>query len=527
MINPWIFEKNEQTKLQWFCSPYKNKENRWMMAAVFKSLLTGQLKEIYVPWGTLPYLRLGRTYVNKKMVESFDGNEDQLTLSDQYQYETVNSFAIPRKLWLLEAVFKYGIQKILRFEVNNHSYYLPYLELIRSFLTPTKLLTNTVLTPYGIDLLLENPIIREHTLSVGISDAVPSTYINNANIMHLIWLMYDSTASLAWKSIYEFLYKEAVMRNEQNPGLQLGKGIPLECSLPFSNCKISYRGVSFGRHTLILEILKNEGTSFPFEEIEYSHVSLKSIKANDSGETKTRNQVIKKSTDESKKEITNTDEPANESTYNETVKVPPISFGYEFRPKVSKIRSGERSKIEIDLSVINEKTKNVGTTQDVEAGGRIPSFEFENLEVRHNVQGLEEFLQTIEIVAEKQKIWDVSIKIGQLPEGEKVSNNPDGTRRSYALIDIIAGSVRYFIIEIARPDNWPVATLIFRSLEPKKTDDFIGITEKLLLRLISNNGHWDSNLLDQEKEYVFERIKHTQPNRHLWAEKIANKVKKL
>lgn len=98
----------------------------------------------------------------------------------------------------------------------------------------------------------------------------------------------------------------------------------------------------------------------------------------------------------------------------------------------------------------------------------------------------------------------------RIPPGRRFSVCPNGSRRTCAIVQVKLSSSTIYIVEVARPDDWSISTLILR---PKNQIGIRAVEQnikKLLDGLLQKGGHWDQNVLNQCNEMNIEKMKHYQ-----------------
>mgnify|MGYP006869434341 FL=1 len=97
----WPFGSNEKPVLYWMTSPRKC-DSGWVMDAVFKrqSGLLPRIVRVEVPWGTLPYLRIGRIYYDRGRLDetSKSGLESNFVLFPKHTGRLIPAYDMPKEL---------------------------------------------------------------------------------------------------------------------------------------------------------------------------------------------------------------------------------------------------------------------------------------------------------------------------------------------------------------------------------------------------------------------------------------------
>lgn len=535
VLNPWNFNKDEEVNLYWLCSPYLNEHNYWMLRAVF-CRSNSELKEIEYPWGNLQLFRYGAVYKNGRILDNKIGIQQEVFVSKLCKYSMCNGFDVPKKLYSMREKFMYGKQKLCHFNVNGMNYYIPCLELVRSLLAPTKTLTNQIMRPYGLDDLTDEIKINRKNLYIDFNINYPTKLVNNDFVYHFIWLKYNKLANNAWNSVYNTVFKTALENSPHEPVQELKKGTYLEVLPPIDkDCRWIFRGCTVGNSTLIFELLSIQGLDMPsFEKVIYSHPSL--YYPEPVNEPKTKRNVNKEKENPNELNIDGTGEPSEKNNDQKMIDLPETLFGFNRKPKMFKWRKRPRKLRTGDPGeerpgsggqLIGEET--IVTTQDWALDGEIQPIEFNALDVvkENPHKGLEKFLKVIGCIKNSYKNLDLSLTVVYLPYASSFSVCPNGFRRTCAIVKVSReGQVPCYVIEVGRPDEWPVSTLFLWFIpNDLSTGNLDKIIYRLLQKLAENNGHWDFDFLNQQLNLKFDVGKHvncqTIPR---WKDRIIDKI---
>lgn len=259
-IQPWPFEKDEKVQLYWLCSPFLDEQRGWLLQAVFKKA-DNNVREVTIPWGTIPYLILGQNYINGiPLITEKAGRIYQLTTPDRSNFKMSMAYDVPPALYFFYKNQKYGFQRICKFTIGDIDYYIPCLELVRSFLTPHKVLANNIMKPGGLELLIENSSVNGKQLFLALSNEIKGSLISNNTASYLAWLKYDCYAYKAWNSVYNKVFSKAVIDNPFKPVEELQKGTYIELVPPVGKgSKWTVRGDQNGeRHIDIRNSKQNK-----------------------------------------------------------------------------------------------------------------------------------------------------------------------------------------------------------------------------------------------------------------------------
>lgn len=536
ILNPWRFRKNEEVELYWLCSPYYNDEHNWMVKAVFKRN-DGSLKEIEYPWGNLQLLRYGCMYKNGRKLDDVKSCITQeVFVPETYIYEILNAFKMPKRLYSMYENYEYGNQKVCHFYVKGMNYYIPCIEIVRSLLTPSKTLTNYIMRPHGLDMLIDNTEVIGNTLYINFNSDYPSRMVNDESVYHFIWLKYNKLANNTWNSVYNDIFKTAAGASSIEPIANMKKGTFLEVKPPINkDCRWVFSGIANGNSTLILELLGIQGLDMPpYDKVFYSHPSLFNPEPVD--EPKTRRNAVKEREKPDEYELDDSEESSAKDTDQVAIDVPATMFGFNRKPKMiknrkrtQKLRTGDTDEERLGIGEKMVGEENLVTTQDWALDGEIQPIEFKALEVvkEDPKRGLEKFFKVVGYIENHYRSFGLALTVVYLPFMNTFSVCPDGYRRTCAIVKVShEGQAPCYIIEIGRPDDWSVSTLFIRPIDTLDIEAFEIIFKDILNQLVENNGHWDHDFLQQFISFNYDIAKHTSAQTIArWGERLVEKIK--
>ena len=530
-LKPWHFGENEVVELCWICSPYYTSQGNWKLKAVFLR----QTHEIFIeeyPWGTLPYLILGQKFENGlPSGSSRTGINGIVQIADTSQGRLCSGFDMPKDLYSLHKNSKLGSQKLWHFTVADKEYYIPCIEIVRSFLAHNKTMANTLMSPNGLDLLVDYAKITESKMTLELSDQIPASILCDDVVIHIAWLYLS--ARNTWDSVYNKIFRQSVNNNASLPVKELSYGLPISLRPPtIQDTRWTYRGIENDKSVLILELISMNGMKLPFTEIEYSHPSIKERrKVEDIKKIKLTNKLR----NDSKNELDDSEETVKKDTMQNKVGSTKTSLVFDELPEVKKkplLTQDTASGSDVSLNEgrggasVPEKSL-VGTDESI-IGGKISPIEFTGLEVVSScvVEGFEHFSRAIEYIRRTNRDITISMTTDKLPPPiKKFSYLPGGQFRECAVM--IAEHMSHLsccVLEIARPDDWAVSTLFIKPRETVSLRQIKDLVSLLLDNLVLNGGHWDKRMFEHSL-FEFEKLKHVKnqtPER--WGERILRKL---
>lgn len=530
ILNQDPFEKNEEVVLYWLCSPFKNRNGNWTLRAVFKRA-TGELKEVYYPWGTLPGLFIGGIYKDGLYTEKSVLRESiDITIPPNIKYKIDECFKIPPLLYNFYNKLEYGKQMCCIFTINNTVYYIPCIEIIRSILCPYKFLLHRVIEPYSFKNLILKEEISNKYIKLFFSNDFPTTLTTKTALSHITWLNYNKKATHIWNEIYQS--RLVYCSRYENPINLLEKSIPLAAGLPFdSKVTLSVKGVRMGNHFTILEITQISGLKHPFFILDFDHpkTNKPTAKSLPTNSKRTRRGFsgdihLDDSGDSSEKTI---DRIINKGCH--------VKISYETTPilikKTNKIYKPLIKHSNI-TNAVNAKSlpklPSIGTTHDTARDGQIQPLEFNAIKGMKNdgpTEGLEDFIKVIGIILNTNTNLQLSVNTYFFPAGKKISVYEEReTKRTYCLVQVfIPNTPPTYIMEIGRADGWPISTIF---IKPQGNIDSIdAVVSKLIQNLLNNGGHWDIEKLKNDNNLLIKLAKHISGQElHEWALRIVEKL---
>lgn len=528
------FGEDEEVELYWHGVSFQNTEGLWMIKCLFKRM-EGSYQEQVIPFGTLPYLRIGQSYINGDFLDKpGKGSLFEIKLPSCVRFDICKAFDFPKSLYAFDRkpAPAYGNLPICRFEVGGIIYYIPCTEIVRSILAPYKMLVNQILRPDGLDYFIESYNEYNSRLSITLSEEYNRKLLNDDSISYFIWLRFNMYARKSWNSVYKNMLLDASKRSG-DIAAEFKKGVPIRVIPPHSGYSTwTFRGLTYKNHCLILELLHRSDLAIPFTRIECFHPKLERLEA----DRKPRyvKDSTKKPLDGDSIELDTTGQASEKHTNNIIIEQPPVMYSFKYKPRIFRKSNKTRRIHTGDVIVIGTgkdgESDNVGTTQDWVLGGNIPQIEFSGLKMVDVSlsKGLEEFLRLIEHIQKFYKNLSLSLSIISLPPLKSFSYYEDGGLRSCAVVQITQnGHIPCYLIEVGRADEWSISTLV---VKPVKTEHsgvqaFGDFTQRLLINLVNNNGHWDREFFRMENNYVFETAKHISGQPIIrWSERIIEKL---
>ncbi|WJE30604.1 Tn7-like element transposition protein TnsE [Bacillus altitudinis] len=513
-LRPWTFDKDKEVVLKWIGN-VAIKDKQWRIRAVFE--LDNQIKMIDFPIATLPLLRVGAFYKDGQLMDAkttgivYDVNIPQLN-----DYRVVSSIDACKDFkYYLYNMPELMFQHVFKFTVEGNTYYLPQFEFIRAVFTINKTITNSMMQPNGLELLVKKSYSNNYKAHLELANEIPNMVVKDDNfVRYFAWLYFSSEIKASFESIYTLLK----IKESDKAYLKL------EVELPnIVDTNIQFRGIQNGNKFLILQWLGSDLEGTTFSDIEVKHKAFKK-KVAAPGERKYR----KSFKQDEFENIFNDDinERSKQDANQQAEDITGTQFDFGNLANVHKVFGDEQGVNKGNIYISNQgqgggiqkhQQQVVGLDESV-YGGTIHPIEFKTLEVTTDIkgQGVEKFIKMIQSFQEEYRQYLVSLNLVYLPIGRKFSYITSSKRRVAVIAKFNDRStgLSVYIIEIATPDNKSLSTLMIKSL-PEDREEYV--LNEILDGLIYSSGTWNSERL---KKYDYVRIKHTKSNSIEWARRI-------
>jgi hypothetical protein len=533
-LRPWKYPKNKKMLLYWLCSPYRSANGKWTIRAIFVSaadeergLFEDGIPTTYdiseFPWGLLPNLRVGRIYVNGILQTDSIQETKRLYISNLQDGSICSAFQIPKQLYSFFDNKMLGDEKIWRFKVGNEIYYLPCLELIRAFFAPSKTLTNQLLKPTGLEDLIEDSGCVRGELHITLSSDIPQSIVNDEMVTHLLWLTHNETAKTGWHKVYSGVFAKAHVNLTTTLNAALAKGLPLETIPPLENqCELIFTSTNIENSHLIHELFEVFGLpKVPFQNVKYKHASFRGTFENNNI-NKANKKIVLLDRDE-RYTHTGKRRRAKKMSKQPLAEIPRIVLGFDSLPQITKQTvasnpfSSEKEFIAGKQHISsNKKTsavdkKEVGVDEPF-FGGEIKPIEFAGLKLleKSEDQGLNDIILTLNFLSKLNLNLKTDYQICNLPGDFPFCFIKGRVKRNFAIATLFFnGGEPIYLIEVSRPDNWQISTLLVKFDSKKMNLKESGqILQLIVKKMIENDGHWVLESLEQATKFRFKRVKH-------------------
>ncbi|MGG2113414.1 Tn7-like element transposition protein TnsE [Lysinibacillus pakistanensis] len=515
-LRPWTFDKDKEVVLKWIGN-LKIKNKQWRIRAAFE--VDTHIEILDFPIAALPLLRVGAFYKDGQLMDAkTTGIMYNVNIPQLNQYRVVNSLDACKEFsYYLHANRELMNQKVFEFSVEGNMYYLPQFEFIRAVFAINKTITNAMMQPNGLELLVKKSYLNNYKAYLELEDEIPNVVVKDDDFLrYFAWLYFSPEIKASFESVYT--KNKTKIDNEEF--------LKLEIQLPSSsNTQIRFRGIQQSDKFLILQWLGSDLEGTTFSDVEIKHKAFKKRVAAP-GKRKYR-----KSHQQASFEPILNDNPSEQSKQDANQPVEDIlgtQFDFGNPANVHRVFSDTQDVNKGDTYVSNQgqgggvqkqQQQIVGLDESV-YGGAIQPIEFKLLEVTKDIrgQGLEDFIKMIRAFQTNFKQYSVSLNFVYLPIGRKFSHITTTTskRRATAIAKLKDKNtgLSVYVIEVATPDNKSLSTLMIKNLSEDKVECVI---KEILCTLVYSSGAWSSSKF---KKFDHVRIKHTKNNSNNWARRI-------
>lgn len=511
-IRPWPF-KNETVTLHWIGN-VKIENRQWLIQAAF--VHRNECTIIELPIAALPLLRIGTPYYDGlPMQTQKKGTLFKIKVDNVKNGSVSKAIDVCRNLnYFLYKKPELMNQNMWSFQSGGVTYHIPQTEMIRALFAINKTLTNALLRPNGLDLLVNKVSINQNrTAAIDFSDEIPGTIMTDDFARYFGWLYLHPEMKQSYSSVQSNAY--AMMAN----GIHL-KGIPLEMTMPHTDeFNLTVRGMQRKDEILILEWLASDLADPPFKELDIQHKSIKK-RLYTPDKRKKRLSKLEQSQEHVLNEING--ERSREDANQPVIDIEPNQMAFRQSTIVNRIPKQEQ-KVNQGEEYISNSGRGGGIKQIVVGldqsifGGKITPIEFKSMEIADTYMnyGLDHFNTMIQYMAANYDYLNVSLNFVYLPLGRKFSSLPDGRRRICAIARVTNGSMVSYILEVAVPDNRSLSTLIIPSKNIAYQDE--KQIKYLLTKLVFSSGSWSKIFLSKLKHF---KLKHLQESITDWARRL-------
>lgn len=409
-------------------------------------------------------------------------------------------------------------QHIWSFQSDGITYHIPQTEMIRALFMINKTLTNALLRPNGLDLLVNKASIdQDQKAAINFSDEIPGTIMTDDFARYFGWLYLHPEIKQSYSSVQSNAY--AMMANSINL-----RGVPLEMTMPHTDAfNLTVRGLRKNNEILILEWLASDLADPPFKELNIQH---KSIKKRLYTPDKRKKRLSKQKQSQEYVLNENNGERSREDVNQPVIDIESTQIAFRQSTIVNRIPKQEQ-KVNQGDEYISNSGRGGGMNQSVAGldesifGGKITPLEFKSMEIAETYMnyGLDHFIAMIQYMAANYVYLNVSLSFVYLPFVRKFSNLPDGRRRICAIARVTNGSRVSYILEVAVPDNRSLSTLIIPSKNNVYQDE--KQIMYLLIRLVFSSGSWSKIFLSNLKHL---KLKHLRESITDWARRLVKCV---
>lgn len=530
-IKNWPFSSKEKPVLCWINSPYMENVNRqWRTTVTFKNR-NNIMKIIELPWGMLPWLKLGQYFQDGQPILETVGREIDIRIPLGLVNLAKARDVIPKSLYCLHNNDNL-LEKCFVFKNGNRTIILPVIEAIRAIFAVNKSLTYGLLEPSYLQRITKKKEVNNQVLNLAFTEDIPQESLTETTVRLIARILYDDSFNKSWHGIYSHLFTQSKSINS-NHGL-----IPLMMELPKLSESWRVRAVDSGQKCLILEILSiSPNSSLPFHEIYFEHPAFQKVCATGNISQITSRQIVPLPASQS---IDISEQSPNQSNILriiDTINSPLIEPNPVNVTKVKTITQVNNTTT-YEKRLIPTESEETVTLSDKAPKGKFSAAEFESFSGQlsaisnkfANIRGFDKFSKAIEELFKLNSQWQGDIAI-LLLEREIPFANVDNDKRKYAVVTISSTNSRLncYILEFSRPDFCSISTLIFSMSKDINSKNVISqLTDDALMP----SGSWKLDEIEKIRDttnfqFRFMLAKHCNDKPEEWGIRLGNKVSEL
>ncbi len=252
---------DEPVALVWVRDLDRDQHGDWALTCALRGIETREMRFAKVPFGMAPTLALGRVYIDGVLAETTQvGELGQASVGALQDAEYVTLGDVPADIFSNKKR-RISNQKLLLCRTPELDLYIPPLELVRRLFLHDRVLANVILRHGGLaDLWVPVPPGKARELVLDFTSAMPQRLLTQAFVREFAWLAMHPTGVASWNSVARLSNPhDGVLLNPPKIG----------------GFTMTFRGLFGSGAALVYEILSLPGKSHDFDQLRYTHPSLK------------------------------------------------------------------------------------------------------------------------------------------------------------------------------------------------------------------------------------------------------------
>ncbi len=497
--------RNRTAVLHWFGNVRQDSRHRWTIRALFVE--DREYFTVDCAIGLLPGLRLGQTFKNGEPSNIKKNVEGSVTIPQATSFKDEMAIDVCRKFnYYLNGINEMMMQRMVSFLADGMTYYIPFVELVRSLFASSTFLSNGLFRPNYLGLSIENYTISSRSLDIQFSGMVPASIITEDFVYQVAWILSHKEVLDSYQSIYTHVERH----------YQTESGSPLFGKIPpLDNLEFTYRGIQNDQMILILELLGVHELDQQFENIFIRHPQFKE-RVYTPGPKKAR---IKPTI----KEFEVQEQTPWEDTNQPIISSIETNIGYTKKAKVIKVLEGEQV-VHTGREVILKEGRGgiilpSGVDESV-IGGNVQPIELKGQTLDQkwdSPSGLREFQLMFQQLQTVNTTLKMSLEFRYFPIDGSFAHLPNGNRRQCAILIAKGGEKVVIVLEADLSDGHSLTTLVLylKNMSQEKQ------INSILRKMVINHGYWDENTLNG---FRYKKLKHTHTSIEHWAIKINSAI---
>ncbi len=495
-------DQREDLELAWLAGPIQTPLAGWQIHAATRALSSDRIDVHHLPIGALPFLSLGRCYIDGIAgTVPVRGEMATIRIENVAGGEEVPAACIPTTLYSVpEHPLKY--QRLRRYKVDRLNVLIPTIELVRFLFLHNKTMANAVMRRGALmELFQPEPLRLGGHLHLRFTKLMPASALSRGFVQEFAWTAVHEDGRKSWDSVWEQSASRKYV--SFNPP-------------PLSDSEWLVRWVRHGNTALVLEIYQASGKTHPCDTLSFSHPSMRRKltfrpKASPGiGEDLDQDQpreindyVVDECSEGSRTDVHQSVLPGpfkassfdREIKITKVVEIVPSKDHREVESNVESEATQASRRKRTSASVRRHRIRVPASLAEAGLSATLPPVEFELLEPADPgfVGELKPLLDALRLMKEDLPAVSIAVSLCSLKRGRAFSIS--GRHRRPCLVAVIRPPSRgpLVLLDVDHSGGWKLASLLLKCREGLPFRAIEENIEKLLNGLVDNGGLWPAS----------------------------------
>ncbi|MGF6161883.1 hypothetical protein D3C75_468860 [compost metagenome] len=183
----------------------------WMIKFLVRKAKTQIYEEVIAPLNEYSGIIIGTLHKDGQRLGVSRGGLSTVEISNASDFSRVPVSGVPTELYPMPAQYS---QDLFAYSIGNHLYLIPESELIRGLFALDAYLSDVVISPAGLCLLVSPQLeVQGGRYYAEFSNLISKYHQTVTRLEHYIWLAFDDDVRRAWDSIGELSSCEKISFN--------------------------------------------------------------------------------------------------------------------------------------------------------------------------------------------------------------------------------------------------------------------------------------------------------------------------